>query len=309
MDTLKPMLEGGSLASALQRATQHALACGALQPIESALHVIEDGGVQFLVRQLSPLGRQRLDSRRARGAGAPPNPFLPFDPNLFVADISPTHVALLNKFALIPHHMLVVTRRFEAQESLLCDADFDAVCACLAHVDGLMFYNGGAAAGASQTHKHLQMVPLPLEGMGPSTPIDVVLESVRDQKGILAVPGLIFPHAFTWLEPAQLEHDRDVVAHVASLYSQLHHRIGIHAVERDGERFQSDAWNLLVTRRWMLAVPRRCEEFRGVPINALGFAGSLFARDENRFATIVRAGPMAALAAVSGLRSAERLDR
>ena len=123
------MLEGSGLRSALQRATQHVLACGALQPIESALHVTEEGGVRFLVRQLSPLGRQRLDRRRARGAGAAPNPFLPFDPNLFVADVSPTHVALLNKFALIPHHMLIVTRRFEAQQALLCDADFEALCA------------------------------------------------------------------------------------------------------------------------------------------------------------------------------------
>lgn len=68
MDTMKRMLEGGTLDSVLQCATQRALACGALQPIESALHVIEDGGVHFLVRQLSPLGRQRhaqMDASRA----------------------------------------------------------------------------------------------------------------------------------------------------------------------------------------------------------------------------------------------------
>jgi sulfate adenylyltransferase (ADP) / ATP adenylyltransferase len=303
MDTMKPMLEGRVLGSALQRAAQHALACGALQPIESELHVIEEGGVRFLVRQLSPLGRRRLDRRRARGAAAP-NPFLPFDPKLFVADISRTHVALLNKFALIPHHMLIVTRRFEAQEALLCDADFEALCVCLAQVDGLTFYNGGAVAGASQPHKHLQMVPLPLESAGSFTPIDAVLDSVRDQKGILAVPGLIFPHAFTWLDPGLFEQDRDAAAQIASLYSRLHHRIGIHAIERNGERHQSGPWNLLVTRKWMLAVPRQCEDFRGVAINALGFAGSLFVRDEKQLAVIVGAGPMAALAAVAGLRSA-----
>lgn len=300
--TMKPMLEGGSLRSALQRATQHALACDALQPIESTLHIIEDSGVRFLVRQLSPLGRQRLDTRRARGAGTTPNPFLPFDPNLFVADISRTHVALLNKFALIAQHMLIVTRRFEAQEALLKDTDFEALRACLAQVDGLIFYNGGAAAGASQAHKHLQMVPLPLEDIGPSTPIDAVLECVQAQTGIVTIPDLTFPHAFAWLEPELFEHGSDSAAHLASLYSQLHRRIGIDAVERNGEQYQSAPWNLLVTRRWMLAVPRRREDFQGVPINALGFAGSLFARDEKQFETIAGAGPMAALAAVSGLR-------
>jgi ATP adenylyltransferase len=54
----------------------------------------------------------------------------------------------------------------------------------------------------------------------------------------------------------------------------------------------------------MLAVPRRCEDFQGVAINALGFAGSLFVRDEKQFTTIVGAGPMAALAAVAGQGSA-----
>ncbi|HEY0686637.1 MAG TPA: hypothetical protein VGD45_30135 [Steroidobacter sp.] len=301
---MKPMLESGALRSVLERATQHALACDALQPIESALHVIEDACVRFLVRQLSPLGRQRLDSRRARGAGVAPNPFLPFDRNLFVADISRTHVALLNKFALIPWHMLIVTRRFEAQETLLGEADFEALCACLAQVDGLIFYNGGTAAGASQAHKHLQMVPLPLEGVGPPTPIDSAIERVQVHKGILRVPDLTFPHALAWLEPELFEHGSDPVSHLASLYSQLHRRIGIHAIERNGEQYQSAPWNLLVTRRWMLGVPRQCEEFQGVPINALGFAGSLFVRDEKQMETIAGAGPMAALTAVSGLSSA-----
>ncbi|WP_116812214.1 ATP adenylyltransferase family protein [Steroidobacter cummioxidans] len=301
---MKPMLEGCTLKSALQRATQHALACGALEPIESALHVIEDAHVRFLVRQLSLLGRARLDSRRARGVGAAPNPFLPFDSNLFVADISPTHVALLNKFALIPQHMLIVTRRFEAQEALLRDADFEALLACLAQVDGLIFHNCGTAAGASQSHRHLQMVPLPLEGIGPPTPIDAVIESVQAQTGILTVPGLTFPHALAWLEPALFEHGSDSVPHLASLYSQLRRRIGIHAIERNGQQHRSAPWNLLVTRRWILAVPRQREDFQGVPINALGFAGSLFVRDERQFETIAGAGPMAALTAVSGLQSA-----
>jgi sulfate adenylyltransferase (ADP) / ATP adenylyltransferase len=300
---MKLMLERGTLGTALQRATQHALACGALQPIESALHVIEDSGVHFLVRKLSPLGRQRLDSR-ARGAGPRPNPFLPFDPDLFVADVSPTHVALLNKFALIPHHMLIVTRRFEAQETLLSETDFEALCACLAQMDGLMFYNGGPAAGASQPHKHLQMVPLPLESSEPPAPIEAAFQCVRSQKGVLTVPDIFFPHAFTWLEPTLFEHDTDAAAHVASLYSQLHRRIGIDAVERNGERYQTGPWNLLVTRLWMLAVPRQREDFQGVPINGLGFAGSLFVRDEKQLATIVSTGPMAALAAVSDLQSA-----
>ena len=43
---------------------------------------------------------------------------------------------------------------------------------------------------------------------------------------------------------------------------------------------QSAPYNLLATRRWMLLVPRSRDCFDSVPVNALGFAGSLFVRDE-----------------------------
>jgi sulfate adenylyltransferase (ADP) / ATP adenylyltransferase len=75
--------------------------------------------------------------------------------------------------------------------------------------------------------------------------------------------------------------------------------IGITAVERGGERCQSAPWNLLVTRKWMLAVPRVREHFHGVAFNALAFAGLLFAKDDAQLGTLKRAGPMAALKSVT----------
>jgi len=50
----------------------------------------------------------------------------------------------------------------------------------------------------------------------------------------------------------------------------------------------------------MLAVPRRSERFGSVSVNALGFAGSLFVRDQAELAMIRSAGPMRVLAAVAG---------
>ena len=104
------------------------------------------------------------DGRRLRrNRTAPPSivgrhfdPFLPYEPEMFVADISPTHVCLLNKFNVIDHHLLVVTRAFEEQDAAINAADFAALWACMAEVDGLAFYNAGKLAGASQRHKHLQ---------------------------------------------------------------------------------------------------------------------------------------------------------
>jgi len=66
----------------------------------------------------------------------------------------------------------------------------------------------------------------------------------------------------------------------------------------DPER-QRGPYNLLVTRRWMLLVPRTQEHFGSISVNALGFAGSLFARDATETDALRAAGPMSALKAVA----------
>lgn len=54
------------------------------------------------------------------------NPFLPYEEDLWVQHISDTHTLLLNKFNLVDHHVLVVTRKFEHQEEPLSVQDIDA---------------------------------------------------------------------------------------------------------------------------------------------------------------------------------------
>ena len=112
------------------------------------------------------------------------NPFLPYDADLWVTDISQTHICLLNKFNVIENHILVVTRVFEDQESLLTAEDFEAMWICMAEFDGLAFYNSGPIAGASQQHKHLQIVPLPLAPKGLMGPIEEALTSANYHKGV-----------------------------------------------------------------------------------------------------------------------------
>jgi len=54
-----------------------------------------------------------------------------------------------------------------------------------------------------------------------------------------------------------------------------------------------------VTRRWLLAVPRARGEAHGVPVNALGFAGSFVVLDDAGLARLRRVGPLAVLRAVA----------
>lgn len=57
---------------------------------------------------------------------APRNPFLPYEEGLWVAHLSDTHTLLLNKFNVVPHHVLVVTRQFESQQDPLNSRDLAA---------------------------------------------------------------------------------------------------------------------------------------------------------------------------------------
>ncbi|CAB3799386.1 hypothetical protein LMG28688_04929 [Paraburkholderia caffeinitolerans] len=302
------LLTARTLRDAIAQRTRHALQCGALQPIETTLTHIDDGGMRFAVREVSSLARKEAarhahaPSQGALKTPTPPrrNPFLPYDDDLCVGDLSATHVALLNKYNVLDEHLLIVTRHFVPQEALLDHADFAALFVVLRGYAALGFYNGGPEAGASQPHKHLQAVPLPLDGAGASVPIETLLDAVAPHSG--RVPGLPFAHAFARLDLASnaAEEAEDQKAHRAlDAYRALLHAAGVGIVDVDGVPHQHTPYNLLVTRRWMLVVPRETERVAGISVNALGFAGSLFVRDAAQRETLARIGPMTALARVA----------
>lgn len=291
-------LQAGTLLQAVIERSRRALECGAMQPIETLEEFFEEAGVRFILRKVSSLRRKEME-RGERDARGPANPFLDYDPELFVAEISGTHVVLLNKFNVLERHLLIVTRRFKDQETLLEHDDFAALAACMTGFDSLGFYNGGKQAGASQPHKHLQLVPLPLGREGPPVPVDPLLEKVRGAMGILRVPALPFRHAFSWIEPGWFGVAHSGAERLLALYLELLGAVGLKGVEAGGETRQSAPYNLLLTRRWMLLVPRAKEHFDSISVNALGFAGSFFVRDEAQLEVVKRAGPMQLLKAVA----------
>lgn len=283
----------GNLWSQVLAQTQYALQTGALQPIETSCEVIQQVSLEFLVRISSSLNRKA--QAQAQPAGAAFNPFLPYDPDLFVADLSQTHLCLLNKYNVTPHHLLIITRAFEPQATLLSLPDFAALWLCMNQleqqkIESLGFYNSGKQAGASQPHRHLQIVPLPL---APShrLPIQAALEKLEPLSGngaatVWQSPMLPFGHAIVRLSATPTATD----AHTA--YLLLLSQLGLNQPE-------PPPYNLLVTRQWMLVVPRRQEQFGSIPVNALGFAGSLFVRDLAQLAQLKQLKPLQLLAEVA----------
>jgi ATP adenylyltransferase len=287
-----------------RRVAAHALQTGALRPIETTLHHIEQNGVRFIVRMLgSASGRVAAQHRLQQATlsnPANPNPFLPYDPALFVVDLSPTHLCLLNKYPVVADHLLIVTRTFEAQETLLTLADFEALIGCTREIDGLVFYNSSKVAGASQKHKHLQLAPFPLDPTGVDAPIEAVLGLAQHSGDVICLPDLALPHALCWL-PSDAALDP---VYLLAAYRDLLMAIRVW----DGGEAAPMPYNWLATRRWMLAVPRCAESVEGMPVNGLGFAGSLLVRHDAQLAWLRAFGPLSALAAVSGVDICDRQE-
>lgn len=279
----------------LAEQSAHALRCGALRPLATEARVLPAEGIAFLVRQVSSLVAKDL-ARRVDGRPDPAggDPFLPYDPDLFVADLSATHVALLNKFPALPEHALIVTRAFEPQTAPLTAADMGALWACLAQVDGLAFYNGGGPAGASQPHKHLQLVPWPAGQRPGDLPIAPLLAAAPDAG---PVAGLPYPHAFARLPRGAASDPARAAAWTLARYLAALGSLGL-AGGSLGEAPRP--YNLLLTRQWLLVAPRTVERCGPLSINALGLAGWLLVKDDAGMAFVEAIGPAAILRAVTG---------
>jgi ATP adenylyltransferase len=283
-------LEPGTLWPQLKARTQSALQSGALQSLTTDAVWIEDRGIAFFTRILANLKRKET-ARKAQTR----NPFLPYEEDLFVANLSKTHLCLLNKYNVVKHHLLIVTRAFEAQENWLNRRDFEAMWACLAEIDGLAFYNGGESAGASQAHKHLQLIPFEPTPTGRKLPIEAALERVRFEGGIGRIPSFDFPHAIAKLDPQWLNSPHTAARATIALYRRLLYELGIPV---SGPQ-QTQAYNLLATREWLLIVPRSQAEFQSIPVNSLGFAGALLVRNAEQLAYLKACGPLTLLKQVA----------
>jgi len=255
-----------------------ALASGAMHSFECALEFVADAGVEFVLRVATkfPPG-ETASGRSATAPELPRDPFAAPEPALVVRDLTPTHRALLNKFSVLREHLLVVTRDYEDQRELLNERDFEALAICMQDAEVLGFYNGGTEAGASQSHKHVQVVTLPLSPRH-SVPMDVLVGGQADR--------LAFRHALARLQPDQVSRPAEML----KAYLDLHRQAGLRPAQ---------PYNLLVTHEWMLAVPRSRDRFEGISINSLAFAGSFFVRDAKHAHAVAAAGPMSVLKSVA----------
>jgi ATP adenylyltransferase len=192
-------------------------------------------------------------------------------------------------------HLLLCTIPFKTQLEHLFEDDFRAIVTTLEEYvfcvnlsqsrldngENLVFYNCGMDSGASQLHKHVQILPTTNEVREQFFTCYLDLYDQYSSKHFTRIPELHFKHAYRSLTNLfQKDHDT-IVQQLLSTYKQMLCELNLYTCKpssrvetkcvhckgdgydethtvtiRDGE---CPSYNLIFTRKWMLIVPR-CRE-------------------------------------------------
>lgn len=265
------------------RRSDEALACGALVPLTTEL---------LELPELAPFVLRRLVSatpRHLKAGGPKPNPFLPWEPALEVARLGESHLLLLNKYPVQPGHLLLITQQWQPQAGWLDRRDWAAVATVSADTGGLWFFNSCATAGASQPHRHLQLLPRSVGEV--SCPLAHTYGGIlRGERGPLP-----------WRYAISAREDRSGAGvDLPDLYQRHAEQLGLGHPDRDQR--PRHAYNLLFDRDWFVTIRREQEHGAGFSINGLGFAGYLLITPRSDLDWLHQHGPWSLLATVAPAR-------
>ncbi len=286
------MFETGPLKSKVIQQTKLATENGILIPakIEDEC-IVTQFDIPYIVRIAPNLERKdkarKKQDDKAVEIGKAPNPFLPYNPNMFVSDLSETHLCLLNRFKLFDYPLLIVTREFEEQQSVLTYDDFLSISLCLQEMEGVAFYNGGLIAGATQPHKHFHFIPYPMDNQLSSIPIDNTLKALPMDAELISLKNFPYRHLISRTEWSNNDSVEDIGKRLLSKYQALMHSIG----QKNFDTTVKD-YNLIVTRHWMKLALRSAPAYVSISLNALGFAGIFNVRNESQVDQVKELSPL-----------------
>ena len=120
--------------------------------------------MQFQIRYAPSLANKPKEPKRD-ASGQRIDPFAHPPKDLFITDLSANHYLVLNKFPVTREHFILATTQYREQTHILEPDDLAATLECIqAYADDgqrlFAFFNCGEHSGASQPHRHIQLLPL-----------------------------------------------------------------------------------------------------------------------------------------------------
>ncbi len=259
--------------------TDRALELGALVPLSTREVALPTLG-PFVLRRL-----EGVPPRHLAEGGPKANPFLPWETALEISQLASSHALILNKYPVQPCHLLLITQQWQPQGGWLTATDWRAVAHVGRDTGGLWFFNSGPTAGASQPHRHLQLLPRqPDEASCPLAP--QLLNQLREEQA-----------RWPWRYALSLRWDPQEGSDLPQLYRDHAARLALGDPDGPGE--PRHAYNLLFDDQWFLTVRRVREHCAGFSVNGLGFAGFLLCTDRSDLRWLETHGPWTLLAEVA----------
>jgi len=216
------------------------------------------------------------------------HPFLPpFEPGIFITNLSDTHNLLFNKFCVVKNHCLVVTRKFENQTNPLNRSDFAAAFKVMRALEGFCFYNSGPQSGASQAHKHFQVMPYDKDHRYDILKL-IDKEASRLENPTASFECSLFKFAHRVGVIPSFDNNQDyqqIGESIEAIYESILRDLKIET--------KSMSYNLILTESCILVVKRSKEKaFDMLSVNSLGFLGTFLLKDKEQLDFALKRNPL-----------------
>ncbi len=211
--------------------------------------------------------------------GPKQNPFSPWEKILEIDKIGYNHQLILNKYPVQKGHILLITNNWKPQNGWLDINDWKAIQKVNKDTSGLWFFNSSPNAGASQPHRHFQLLRRSKDEI--SCPREKwFLEMKKDINSYSKLKKNIIVSKFNFLKNS---------ISLLELYLELSKKLGLGDPISDKKpRFP---YNLIITNKWIAVIKRSNDHIHGFSINALGFAGYLLVTEKSDINYLKEYGP------------------
>ncbi|EGC28455.1 hypothetical protein DICPUDRAFT_44241 [Dictyostelium purpureum] len=261
------------------------------------------------------------------------DPFLPCDKDLFVQELYDRHNLVLNKYNVSNYHSIIATKEFENQTDPLNEFDFKAIWKCIRECNMLCFFNCGPNSGASQPHKHVQLLTTPFVAEEPhlKCPMESLFLKYKDQyETIVQIDQLPFKTAAIYYDPKKIEqfeklefnnnqqNSYELSNYLKNQYNSLLNHLDLNNDDSNTpsktinsideivnnqssmeEQCKLKSYNFIMTKDWMFIVPRKNYQSNGISINSVGFTGAVLVRKDEELETLKSKGIISILKDVS----------
>lgn len=283
MTNTKP---SGAFDELLNEAWERGICSGEVVYSQSTSEYDMDGHIPFEARYLPCLDekptsrspspdrkedKNKTEEKEGSTESEQPPPRDPFaEPRDNIVESMDNYTCVLNKYALEKNHFLIVTNDFYPQMGRLRTSDLLMIYKTLSRVSSYRpycFFNAGQLAGASQQHRHFQFCRIPdfAEQDQQCWPEQIYNAIQEPKKGGHSHPDIPAHH---FLLPIKATDDESELGNALTQSFEELYDAARAAIPEAALRKQEEAqdepemqYNFMMTREYMLILPRRNEEW------------------------------------------------